>query len=115
MSFVVKVRGAGGSILHEYLCDEHGRFEQLVDRVESPDAVPCPTCGASSPWSPSSAPAVHTQFVISATQGKSAPKPHKMSMDHRPMAEGQKYGAWKRERKKLWEEHRHARVKALLE
>jgi hypothetical protein len=133
MTFIIKVRG-GGKITHDYLCEEHGRFEAVVDSADAPDVVPCPVtvasaafrlsdgvrvdgplkCGKPSPWSPSSAPAVHTQFVVSATQGKSSPKPHRMSMDTRPLGEGQKFHDWKKERKKLWEEKRQQRVAELL-
>jgi hypothetical protein len=81
--------------------------------------VPCSrdcgaSCGLPSPWSPSSAPAVHTQFVVSATQGKSAPKPHETALDTRPLGEGQKFHDWKRDRKKIWEEKRKKRVMELL-
>jgi hypothetical protein len=115
VTFAIKVRGAGGTILHEYLCDSHGRFEVLVDRVESPDEVPCPDCGSPALWSPSSAPSVHVQFVVSATQGKSDPKPHKRSMDTRSLGEGQRMSDWRKERKKVWEQERQERVKRMLE
>ncbi len=69
-------------------------------------------CGHPSPFR-ISMPAVHTQFVVSATQGKSAPKPHREAMDTRPLAEGRK-NEWRKHRKKLKEERRHQRVKEYL-
>lgn len=115
MTFTIRIRGAGGTIDHEYLCDTHGRFVASVSRADCPDSVQCPTCGLGSPWSPSSSPAVHTQFVVTASRGKNDPKPTPQSMDTRPLAEGQSYTEWRKERKKMWEVERHKRVKELLE
>jgi hypothetical protein len=129
MTFIVKTRGDSSRLIeHEYLCDQHGRFSQLVPQADAPDSVPCPVevdcdhqgtshacvCGLPSPWSPSSAPAVHTQFVVSATQGKSAAKPHETALDTRPLGEGQKFHDWKKDRAKIWEEKRKRRVMELL-
>ena len=133
MSFVIKTRGArGGFALAEYLCPDHGRFEALVERDENndpPGTAKCPRvvrlvrhntsewfevpCSHIAEWT-ISAPSVHTQFVVSATQGKPAPKPHKDVMDTRMLAEGRK-NEFRKQRKKIREERRHARVKALLE
>lgn len=130
MTFTIKVRGGTGLTLAEYLCPDHGRFEKLVERGASGDPapeLPCPApesedlgggfvrinrCGRTSPHV-ISAPAVHTQFVISATQGKSASKPHPEAMDTRMLAEGRK-NDFRKQRKKLREERRHKRVKELL-
>ena len=132
MTWTIKTRRAGGPMLAEYECPEHGRFEAVVDRDASGDPpasarcphiarassasmfpnsveVPC-AVGRRSPWR-ISAPAVHTQFVVSATQGKSAP--HREAMDTRPLTEGRK-NEWRRERKRIKEERRHKRVKELL-
>ncbi len=129
VTWKVKVRAAGGLMLAEYACPDHGRIAELVERDEQGDPPGTRHCSAVIGWTSDadevrcghiaeyaiSAPAVHTQFVVSATQGKSAPKPHRMSMDTRPLGEGQHFNAWKKERKKLWEEKRHERVKRLLE
>jgi hypothetical protein len=120
MTFTIKTRRAGGLTLAEYECPEHGRFEALVERDatgDPPGDVLCGShtgifCGRLSPWR-ISAPAVHTMFVVSATQGKSAPKPHAEAMDTRPLAEGRK-NDWRKQRKKLKEERRQKRVKELL-
>lgn len=129
MTFIVKTRGDRGTMVAEYRCPFHGVFATRVQRDDAGDAPneqPCPAlfepdrpdldgvpCEFPSLWTPST-PAIHTQFVVSATQGKSDPKPHRMSMDTRPLAEGQRFHDWKKERKKLWEEKRHERVKELL-
>jgi hypothetical protein len=133
MSFVIKQRGSrGGFTLAEYLCPEHGRFEALVERDENndpPGTAKCPrvvqlvavaeneysevACSHISTWT-ISAPQVHTQFVITASRGKSDPKPHKDAMYTRMLAEGRK-NEFRKQRKKIKEERRHARVKALLE
>lgn len=127
MTFTIKIRGGTGLVLAEYLCPEHGRFELLVERDakgDPPDSAPCQErvgvggiaypsrCCASSPWT-ISAPAVHTQFVITASKGKNASKPHPKAMDTRMLAEGRK-NDYRRQRKKIKEEERHARVKRLL-
>lgn len=111
--YTVKIRGAVGSAKQrEYLCDQCGRFDHLV-ADPPPDAIDCPACGTRSERLVS-APPVHTQFVVSATQGKSAPKPHHLSLDTRPLGEGQKFSEWKQERAKLWEADRKRRVMEAL-
>lgn len=130
MTFTVRVRGGSGLVLSEYLCPLHGRFEALVERDakgDPPAEMPCPMmvecydgvirslvayCDLVSPWT-ISAPAVHTQFVITASKGKNAPKPHPKAMDQRLLAEGRK-NDFRKQRKKIKEEERHARVKRLL-
>lgn len=125
MTFIVKTRGAGGFVVADYRCPHHGVFEATVQRTDSgdaPDTQECPVvvaddgiteyCEEPSPWT-ISAPRVHTQFVISATQGKSAPKPHRDAMDTRLIAEGRK-NEYRAQRKKLKEERRHRRVMELL-
>jgi hypothetical protein len=123
MTFTIKVRGGTGLVLAEYLCPLHGRFELLVERDangDPPAEQACPAivppadavCWESSPWT-ISAPAVHTQFVVTASKGKNAPKPHPRAMDQRMLAEGRK-NDFRKQRKKIKEEERHARVKRLL-
>lgn len=128
MTFTIKVRGGTGLVLSEYLCPLHGRFELLVERDtkgDPPSEVGCPlpvdfffegdqagVCREPAPWT-ISAPAVHTQFVITASKGKSAPKPHPKAMDQRMLAEGRK-NDFRKQRKKIKEDERHARVKRLL-
>lgn len=126
MTFTIKIRGGRGPMLGEYECPVHGRFELVVDRDEAgdpPGEAPCPAetpsdddlearCGRPSPWR-ISMPAVHTKFVVTASKGKNAPKPHAYSMDTRMLAEGRR-NDFRKQRKKIREELRHKRVKELL-
>lgn len=125
MTFTMKIRTSPGApMTADYFCPNHGPFEALVAREvngDPPEVAQCPRnstrfprqpCPAISYWRPS-APAVHTQFVVSAHQGKADPKPHRESNDTRPLAEGRR-NDYRRARKKLREERRHARVKELL-
>ncbi len=105
--YTVRIRGAASLIARDYMCPEHGPFDALAAR-DSEDEQPCP-CGMPSPRI-DSAPAVHTQFVVSGSQGKSDAKPHHMSMDTRPLAEGMPLGEWKAQRKQLWEQERKRKV-----
>lgn len=69
MTWTLKLRGdPTGTIAHEYLCPEHGRFTADVPRSDVPDEVFCPIladgsgyhhhwpdrdyCGRTSRWSP---------------------------------------------------------------
>jgi len=137
--FVIKVRSSPGSLITvDFECPVHGRFEARVPRGEDgdpPATWPCPSlawttrrakaisrsvaeryvgypCGLVAYWRPG-APAVHTQFVISAHRGPGDAKPHPEAMDTRPLAEGRR-NEFRRARKKLREERRHKRVKELL-
>lgn len=110
--FVLKVSGGSSLTLREYRCPTHGVFEELVPR-DTGDTFPCPTCALAAERV-FSAPAVHTQFVVSASGGRRDAKPHKFAMDTRPLAEGQSYTEWRKERHALFEEQRHKRVKELL-
>lgn len=136
MTFVIKVRAQPGSLIAaDYECPVHGRFESVVPREangDPPEVVPCPStrmairrakavvatsaegsvCMLASYWR-IAAPAVHTQFVVSAHQGKPDAKPHVETMDTRPLVEGRS-NEFRRNRKKLKEDRRHRRVKELL-
>lgn len=59
--FKVRVRGAGGTVVHAYRCPVHGLFDARVERANAPDEMLCmaddvtdPTianyCGRVSPW-----------------------------------------------------------------
>jgi hypothetical protein len=123
MTFIVKVRTSPGApMTAEYHCPIHGRFETTVARDcdgNPPPSQCCPVpvrasghCGMFSPWC-ISAPGVHTQFVVSASQGRPDPKPHPNAMDTRMLAEGRK-NDFRRQRKAIREADRHRRVKELL-
>lgn len=115
MTFTIRERGVGGDVELEFLCDSHGRFEARIPRRDPGDTAPCPECGASSLWSPSSAPAVKLQLVTAGSMGKTEPRPHAGVMDTRPMAEGQRYGAWKRDRAKYWQDVDRAHARRIKE
>lgn len=124
MTWTIKIRTSPGALMTaDYECPVHGRFMATVKRDADgnpPDEAKCMEwlpgglsyCGEWSPWR-ISCPPVHTQFVVSATQGKAAPKPNADALDTRPLAEGRK-NEWRAARKKLREERRHRRVKELL-
>jgi hypothetical protein len=40
--FKVRVRGAGGTVVHAYRCPVHGLFDARVERADVPDEVACP-------------------------------------------------------------------------
>jgi hypothetical protein len=67
-------------------------------------------CGLSSERCFTSAPAMHTKYVVSVSRGRDDPKPHPHAMDLRPLAEGQDYHSWKADRAKVWEAERQRRV-----
>jgi len=125
-TWAIKVRTSPGApMTAQFECPYHGRFEATVQRDaagDPPASFPCPgawadehdevQCGEPAEWR-ISAPGVHTQFVVSATQGKPAPKPHPYSMDHRKLAEGRR-NDYKAERKKIREELRRQRVQEFI-
>ena len=120
MTFTIKLRG-GGRMLAEYECPVHGRFEEVVDRDvngDPPTRLNCAAwvdgdrCEEPSPWR-ISMPAVHTQFVVSASHGRNDAKPHPKAMDTRMLAEGRKKD-FRAQRKKIREDERHARLKRFL-
>lgn len=130
MTWTIKHTPRGGPMLADYECPVHGRFEALVDRDDQgnpPSHTGCEheialdddegydqiyACDERSPWR-ISAPAVHTQFVVSATQGKPAPKPHADAMDTRLLAEGQRK-KFRVQRKSVRERLRQQRMKEYL-
>lgn len=100
-------------VANDYLCDEHGRFDALVDRAENPDRFPCPDCGELAPW------------VISAPMGRvnrievlrgqsDTVKTHPGMLDTQPLAEGVPYGQWKKDQLKKQAESRRKEIKAKL-
>lgn len=111
MTFTVRIRGAGSQLkLQDFECESCGPVEVMAPIC---DVTKCPGCGGWAEWR-ISAPAVHTRFVVTASHGKNDAKPTPQSMDTRPLAEGQSYTEWRKERKKMWEAERHKRVKELL-
>ncbi len=107
----LKLRGdPTGTIRHEYLCPEHGRFTAEVSRADPPDEVFCTEiehgnltnlCGLTSPWSPSGI--ANRVKAGEVTQGKveTAGLPDHVCMDTRPLADGMPMSEFKAQRAKL--------------
>lgn len=112
MTFVVKHRGAGARVALEWRCPEHGRFDLTVERPE-PDAVPCPQCGASSPWTPS-APRVRVKAGEAGARGGYQKPEHPGWLDTRALGEGQPLEEWQADRAKMREKQRQQDVWELL-
>lgn len=79
--WVMRERGdVDGTVLHDYLCPVHGRFEMRVPRSAVPDEVACPVrgvegaswgpaerevyCGRTSPWSPGTVAVWHSSGEV---------------------------------------------------
>lgn len=125
MTWTLKIRSSPGALMAaEYECPVHGRFDAIVPRDTEgnpPESAVCPvdgvigfpfSCARQSPFV-ISMPAVHTQFVVSASQGKPAPKPHPHALDTRPLAEGQRK-KFREDRRQIRRELRHQRLKEYL-
>lgn len=106
-------------ILSDFICPLHGRFEALADR--DADSAPCPMprqlpgmpshpCGLTSPWTPSPV-AGRVELVSAVSRGKWEPPPSKLATNTRPLMEGQSYGEWRADRKKVWRDFDHKQRK----
>lgn len=122
MTFTIRVRGAGGLFMAEYMCPEHGRFELLVERDtngDPPVEMPCTEpeccdehpCGAPSPYT-ISAPktAVDSVPCTAVTRGGDMKDRPPGMLDTRPLAEGMPMSEWKKVQKKHTEERRHQQL-----
>lgn len=86
-------------------------FEATVTRTES-DAAPCPTCGASSPWTPSS---VHGKVrCFEVTRGSWEKPEHKGWLDTRDLGEGQSWHEFQQKREKIRQDLRERENHQLL-
>jgi hypothetical protein len=140
VTWTLKVRSAGGgTIPHEYLCPEHGRFTAEVSREDVPDEMPCPEreprlvpatqflslsdaeklrsragnpCGLTSPWSPSGI--ACKVPLASFNRGKSEAPPNRNALTTRDLADGMPMSEWRAKRAKLHEERRRKRIKEML-
>lgn len=111
MTYTVRIRGAGGNRMADYMCPEHGIFDALVARDPMPDDQPCPTCGATSPWS-IGAPLYKPQRGA-VSQGKVQKSERATWTDTSDLGDGMPLGEWKKKRAKVWEAERHKRVKEM--
>lgn len=113
MTYIVKTRGAGGLLVAEYRCPEHGVFEATVSRDangDAPDEQPCPgdDCEYPSPWC-MSAPSMRVWSVpcfATVRGGDMAERPPGM-LDTRPLAEGMSYTEWKAKQRAAQRSRRH--------
>lgn len=83
-------------ILLDFECSEHGRFESLEPRP-GPDEVPCPGCGAASPWRVSAVAGRVREGEV--TRGKSDEVPPG-AMSTRALADGMPLHEFKAQRRK---------------
>lgn len=111
MTFTIKHSGAGGFVMAEYRCPEHGVFEVTAPRNENgdaPDTSACPesclsyeddqptTCSYPSPWTISAPkPKVWTVTPTAVVRGGDMRDRPPGMLDTRPLAEGMKYSEWK--------------------
>lgn len=116
MTWTLKLRGdPTGTIVHEYLCPVHGRFDVEVERAEVPDSVPCAhrddfimegdracsPCGLSSPWSPSGIVSRVKPGEVIRGKIETNGLPGHVCMDTRPLADGMPLAEFKAKRAKL--------------
>lgn len=122
MTFTIKIRGAGGPMLAEYECPEHGVFEATVQRTDAgdpPDEQPCPVltdpgsdiddmpCCRPSPWI-MSAPkmAVLSAKTTAVVRGGDMTDRPPWMLDTRPLAEGMSYAEWSKKQDALQRDRR---------
>ena len=127
MTFVIKIRGAGGSILCDFECPVHGRFEAMVPRDASDTAL-CPAivtaydedlnstfecaCDRESPWAPTP---IHGRVKLaSVTQGKPEKPPAPGFLDTRELGEGMDHHEWAEKRAKFRDDRRKQELKELM-
>lgn len=139
MTFIVKHRGdITRPLLCTYTCPVHGEFDAEVERDadgNAPDRIRCPLeslpCGiclrckadekCSETWGMCGAPATWTPTPIGCRVRRvevvrgNWEKPERPTyLDTRKLGEGQSPEEFRAERRKVWNEERHRKVKELL-
>lgn len=126
MTYIVRTRGAGGFLVAEYRCPEHGVFEATVQRDDAgnaPDEQPCPhvvdhdgeggvdECLEPSPWT-ISAPKSRVLSVVptAASRGGDMKDRPRGMLDTRPLAEGMKLSEWKKLQREETRRRRHEQL-----
>lgn len=136
MTYVVKVRGAGGLVVAEYECPEHGRFTATLHREANgdPPEVQCchvaiarctcvhpddtcgpdciDECGIAAPWRPSSVRGWVKRGEVA--RGKSDVQEQPTWMSTRELGEGMPLDEWEAKRDKAWEEYDRKEDKELF-
>lgn len=110
MTWILKLRGdPTGTIIHEYLCPYHGRFELEVERASVPDSVECPEprdddpmpCGLDSPWSPSGITSRVKPGEVVRGKVETTGLPADVCMSTQALADGMPLAEFKAQRAKL--------------
>lgn len=125
MPFVIKHRGdLTRPVVCTYTCPEHGEFDAEVERDadgNAPDRIECPmgeiygmpcVCGEAATWTPS--PIGCRVRRVEVVRGGWEKPERKTFLDTRRLGEGQDPEEFRAERKRIWNEERHRRVKELL-
>lgn len=142
MSFTIKVRGdSTGTVLHDYHCPVHGRFEASVPRANVPDQLPCPLprdseppadpsyffplpgyaaapdphvfvpCERSSTWAP--APVTGRVKLGEVQQGKVMEyPPERVCLDTRELGDGMPLHEWRAKQAKITRDISFERARA---
>lgn len=108
--FRVKVRGAANPMIADFRCDEHGVFE--ASAPHGADFAPCPTCGASSAWTPSPVAGRVRQGEV--VRGKSDGPRHRRDLATSALADGMSLSEFRKRRREMWREERIAEVRRKL-
>lgn len=95
----------------DYLCPEHEHFEASVE-TPTPDAHPCPECGASSPWSPTKLNGKVRRVEV--VRGGWQKPERKTWLDTRELGEGQDIQEFREKRRAIREEERQKAVREML-
>lgn len=123
MAWTIKTRGARGPMLAEYLCPEHGRHDELVDRDANGDPPEFKLCTVATGdeecgWSCEfvmSTPRIKHPAFISTHRGKSDEKPFPEAMDTEPLADGKvTLQEWKKQRAEMWARSDYDEFKAKI-
>jgi hypothetical protein len=114
MTFTYKFRGdPTAPIASEFECAQHGRFELTQPRDQLPDATPCPTCAAPSPWR-FPAPGAARVKLGEVVQGKVMEyPPEHVCLDTRPLADGMPLAEWKAKQQSITRDLALKRARAM--
>lgn len=99
-------------IASDYFCEHCNSPQEHTVPSPSPDWVSCEFCGKQARWDPSPI-AGHVRRV-EVVRGKWERPERRTFLDTRKLGEGQDIEEFRSERRKIWNEERHRRVKELL-
>ena len=84
--------------------DEHNGEYVVGYSAPGPVQLVDVRCAQVSPWTPSPV-AGRVELVSAVSRGKWEPPPMPTATNTRGLMEGQNYGEWRKERKKVWRDH----------